>query len=110
MSHTFRIVISDEEYKAFELIVPDPDEWVEEIVFNKVRKCMIYVAEMIAKDPDAYLSPANKSIVEQSMINEGDIIKAPKDYSMATKKLMAANTTLPPRKQRDIEDLGELDS
>jgi hypothetical protein len=45
MAHTFEVTITDEEYRAFNLRVPDADEWVDHAVRNKVRKNMIWIAQ-----------------------------------------------------------------
>ena len=67
MAYQFKVDLTDEEYKAFTLIVNDPDEWVENAVKNKVRKCLIYTAERTAQNADNLLDPADRQEIEAAM-------------------------------------------
>lgn len=109
MAHEFKVIISDEEYRAFQLIVADPDEWVEHAVRNKVRKCMIYVAERVAQNVGGLLSPSDRAEIEADMLAAGDVMKQPKHYSEAIKKKIAAKTTMKIRAVRDEEELVALE-
>ena len=104
----FNVDITDEEARAFELIVPDPDEWVQNAVLNKVRKCMIYVAERTAQNIDNLLDPADRTEIESAMLTAGDVMKAPKHYSADVKKLIAAKTKLKTRVERDAEEMAAM--
>lgn len=104
MAHQFKVDLTDEEYRAFELIVRDPNEWVRNAVLNKVRKCLIYTAERTAQNADNLLDPADREEIEALMVANGDALKAPKHYSPEVKKMIAAKTKLKTRVERDIEE------
>ena len=105
----FKVNISAEEARAFELIVSDPDGWVENAVRNKVRKCMIYVAERVAQNVEGMLSPSDRAEIESDMLASGDVMKQPKHYSDAIKKKIAAKTTMKTRVERDVEELAAME-
>jgi hypothetical protein len=102
MAHTFEVTITDEEYRAFNLRVPDADEWVDHAVRNKVRKNMIWIAQE-AILPGA-LDPADKAAIEAILVEEGDVMKAPKDFSDRAKKEMAKRIKMKTRVERDKDD------
>jgi hypothetical protein len=105
----FNVDITPEEARAFELIVPDPDEWVENAIRNKVRKCMIYVAERTAQNIDNLLDPADRQEIESAMLAAGDVMKAPKHYSPEVKSLIASKTKLKTRAVKDAEELAAME-
>jgi hypothetical protein len=104
----FKVILTDEEYRAFNLIVPDADEWVDNAVRNKARKCLIYVAERTAQNIDNLLDPADRAEIEADMLAAGDVMKAPKHYSDAVKKKIAAKTKLKTRVERDAEEMAAM--
>jgi hypothetical protein len=108
MAKKFEVSITDEEYRAFNLIVEDADEWVDNLVRNKVRKCLIYVAEEVAQDLDNLLDPADKSTIEALMVQNGDVLKKPQDYSDVVKREIVKLTKMKTRKERDAEELANL--
>jgi len=103
MAHTFTVTITDEEYRAFSLRVLSPEDWVENAVLNKVRKNMIWIAEEASK-PDAF-DPTDKQAIEALMVQEGDIMKPPKQYSDTVKREMAKRIKMKTRTERDTEEM-----
>jgi len=90
MSYEFKVIISDEEYKAFRIIVGNPDEWVSGMILNKVRQCLIRLVESVAEYPDKFLSFIDQQLILQAMQVSGDLLKSPKTYSDEIKKLIAS--------------------
>jgi hypothetical protein len=106
MAHTFTVTITDEEYRAFSLRVLDPEAWVDNAVRNKIRKNMIWIAEEGAKA--GALAPADKQAIETLMVQEGDVMKAPKDFSDSVKREIAKRVIMKTRVERDAEELAAL--
>ncbi len=104
MSHTFSFDVSDVEFKAFELLVSDPDEWVEHAGRNKIRKAAIRIIEEHVKDPSAYLTPADKAAIKVVMEANDDTMKEPKHWSNATKAEIINRSTMPTRAERDAAE------
>jgi hypothetical protein len=102
MAHTFKVTISDDELKAFNLIVPDADEWVDNAVRNKVRKCFIYVAEEATKDISSNFDPTDLAEIQAEMEARGDIMKAPKDWSEVVKGMIVNKVKMKTRKERGV--------
>jgi hypothetical protein len=109
MAKTFTIEVTDEEARAFELIVTDPDAWVDNAVRNKVRKCLIYVTEKVSQNTAGLLSPADLAEIEADMLAAGDVMKAPKHYSKAVKEKIAARTTMQTRTERDAAEVEAME-
>jgi len=107
MAHTFTVTITDEEYRAFSLRVLDPDGWVDHAVKNKVRKNMIWMAEEGAKA--GMLLPADKQAIEALMVQEGDVMKAPKDFSDVVKQEIAKRVLMKTRVERDAEEMAAME-
>jgi hypothetical protein len=107
MAHTFTVTITDEEYRAFSLRVLDPDGWCEHAIRNKVRKNMIWIAEEGAK-PGA-LEESDRQTVETLMIQEGDILKAPKDFSDVVKQEIAKRVKMGTRVERDAAEMAAME-
>lgn len=103
MAKQFRVDIDDAEMRAFELIVPDPVEWVENAVRNKVRKCLIYVTEQVAGNM-GLLDAADRQEIEADIIAAGDVMKQPKNYSVSVKKKIALKSKLDTRVVRDQKE------
>lgn len=103
MAYTFQITVSDEEYQAFNLIVPDADEWVDNAVRNKIRKCMIYVAERTAEDTSS-LDQADLDAINNMILAEGAVMKQPKHWSDDVKKEIVKRTKMKTRAERDLDD------
>jgi len=104
MAKQFKVDVSDEEMRAFELIVIDPDAWVDNAVRNKIRKCLIYVTEAVAKNRLGLLDPADLAEIEADLIAAGDVMKEPKNYSEDVKKKIAKLTKMKTRVVRDAEE------
>jgi hypothetical protein len=104
MAYKFSIDLTDEEYAAFNMIVIDADAWMENAVRNKVRKCLIYVADMVAQD-DSLLDPADLAVIAQMINDEGVTLKAPRKWSDSIKHEIVKRTKLKTRKERDAEEL-----
>lgn len=105
MAHTFSITLTDEEYKAFNLIVPDADEWMENAIRNKVRKCLIYVAEEHVRSPEL-LDQADIDGITQLMVAEGCTLNGPRGWTDKVKHELVKKTKMKTRKERDLETLG----
>jgi hypothetical protein len=103
MAYTFKVTVTDEEYKAFNLIVPDADEWVDNAVRNKVRKCFIYVSEEAIKDISSNFDPTDLAEIQAEMVAGGDIMKSPKDWSAEVKGMIVNKVKMKTRAQRDLE-------
>jgi len=106
MAHTFTVTITDEEYRAFSLRVPDPEAWVDNAVLNKVRKNMIWITEEAGKVGS--FDPADQSTIEALIVSEGDIMKRPRDYSDKVKKEMAKLIKMKTRAERDADVDAEM--
>jgi hypothetical protein len=106
MAHTFTITITDEEYRAFSLRVLDPDDWVDHAIRNKIRKNMIWIAEEAGK-PDAF-DAVDQATVEALMVQEGDIMKPPKEYSDVVKAEMAKLIKMDTRVERDDAEMAKM--
>jgi hypothetical protein len=104
MAHTFSITVSDVEYKAFQLRVSDPDAWAGHALRNKIRKAAIWVAEEHAKDPSAFLTPADRTAIKAVMDANGDFMKRPREWSNATLVEIVNRTTMPTKAERDLLD------
>lgn len=96
------ININPDDYKAFELIVPDPGQWIVDAVHNKIRKCLIYVAEAVSRD--GLLDEASMGVIAEMLKDEKAVLKAPKHYSEKIKREMAKRTTMKTRRERDAEE------
>jgi hypothetical protein len=107
MAHTFTVTVTDEEYRAFSLRVTDPDGWCEHAIRNKIRKNMIWIAEEASKD--GALSPADRQVIEAAMVEEGDVMKAPKQYSARVKLEMAKRINMSTRVERDAAEMAGLE-
>lgn len=105
MSHVFTITISDDEYKAFELMIEDPDAWVLNAARNKIRKVAIRVAEMHAEDPTRWLTSADIAAIKAVMEANGDIMKEPRNWSNATLRAIIQRTSMPTRAERELANL-----
>ena len=103
MSHTFNITVDDDELKAFNLIVPDADEWATNAVLGKVRKCLIYVAREHAKD-FSLLDASDLAEITQMVQDEGSTLLPPEKWSKAIQKEIAKRTKIKTRIERDEED------
>lgn len=77
MAHTFTITVTDEQYKAIELEIIDPDAWVDHAAKNRIRKAGIAVVEAHAKDPTAWLTAADRTAIKAIMDVNGDFMKRP---------------------------------
>ena len=104
MAHTFSFDVTDVEYKAFELLVLDPDAWVEHAGRNKIRKAAIRIIEEHVKDPSAYLTPTDITAIKAVMDANNDTMKQPKDWSNATKAEIINRSTMPTRAERDAAE------
>jgi tmRNA-binding protein len=104
MAHTFKITIDDDELRAFNLIVPDADEWVTNAALGKVRKCLIYVAQEHAKD-FSLLDASDLAAITQMVQDEGLTLVPPEKWSKAIQKEIAKRTKMKSRKERDEEQL-----
>ena len=73
MAKTFTVTITDAEEKAFAWNTVDPEEWVENAVKNKCRKCVdrLYDREVkrMTDDESVTSIPADKDTV----INNADV-------------------------------------
>jgi hypothetical protein len=103
MPYTFKITVTDEEYRAFGLIVPDADEWADHAVRNKIRKCVERVVDATMQD-FGLLTDTDRAAVEQTIIAEGDVLKPPKLWSNKTKSEILKKTKMLTRKERDELD------
>jgi hypothetical protein len=101
MAHTFKITVTDEEYRAFNLRVPDADAWVDNAVLNKVRKNMNWIAQEASME--GALDPADRVAIEAIMVEEGDVMKAPIQYSGRVKREIAKLIKMKTRVERDLE-------
>lgn len=101
MSFTFNIEVSNTEKKAFDLLVPDADEWVQHAVRNKIRKAAIRIVDMHLEDIHRYLTPADLVAIKAVMDANNDSFKQPKDWSLLTIKEIIDRTTMPTRAERD---------
>jgi hypothetical protein len=104
MAKQFKVDIDDAEMRAFEIIVPDPVEWVENAIRNKVRKCLTYVTEQVAGNTLGLLSVDDRQEIEADLIAAGDVMKQPKHYSEAVKKKIALKSKLDTRVERDQKE------
>jgi hypothetical protein len=104
MAYKFTIDLTDEEIKAFNLIVPDADEWMRSVIMNKVRKCLNYVTDAIALDT-SLLDPQDQAVISQMVSAEGSLLKSPKDWSKEIKREIVKRTKMKTRKERDEEAL-----
>lgn len=108
MSKTFTVNITDEEMAAFERVVPDADEWVENAVRNKVRKAILRVVEATMNDIDNQLSPADKQTLNNALVAQ-DLVMVPwKRWPKGILKQIAFKSLLPTRKARDAAELEAL--
>lgn len=105
MSHTFLVTISDDEYKAFNLIVKSADQWVEDAVRNKVFACGVRVAKEHSKNPSEYLTPEDMEAIKAVMVANDDLMKTPDNWSIATLREIVSRTTMPTRAERDAAEL-----
>ena len=64
MSHTFTVTITDEEYRAMELILPSPEEWVNHAVTWKAFKSMLRVTDGSLDESDM-LNSSDKAEIQQ---------------------------------------------
>ena len=84
MAKTFTITITDAEEKAFAWNTVDPEEWVENAVKNKCRKCVdrLYDQEVqrMTDDDSVTSIPADKDTV----INNADVKTAKQRQDEAT--------------------------
>lgn len=104
MAYTFKITIEDEEHTALQLILDDPDGWVEHAVRNKVRKCLDRVVEFTFFDLEESLTEADRQEIQDEMAAQGDALKTPKHYSDETKKLIAKKTKVDIQKYKDMAE------
>jgi hypothetical protein len=103
MAHTFTITVDDDEFRAFNLIVPDADEWATNAVRGKVRKCLIYVAQAHARD-FSLLDASDLAAITQMVQDEGLTLVPPERWSKAIQKEIVKRTKMKTRKERDIEE------
>ena len=54
------------------------------------------------------LSPADRATIEALMVQEGDVMKAPKDFSDAVKSEIAKKVIMKTRTERDAEELAAI--
>lgn len=95
------ININPDDYRAFELIVPDPGQWVADAVHNKIRKCLIRVAEEASRD--SLFEDSSLLAITEMVKDDESVLKAPKHYSKKIKREIAKRTTMKTRKERDKE-------
>ena len=73
MAKTFTVTITDAEEKAFNWDIVDPEDWVENVVKNKCRKCVdrLYEQEVqrMTADESVTSIPANK----ETVVNNADV-------------------------------------
>jgi hypothetical protein len=101
MAHTFQVTVTDEEYKALNLIVVDADQWVADAVTGKVWNSNLRALEMILSDLDVNLLPADKAALQQYLV-DNDLVMVPwKKWPKALLKQIVEKTTLPSRVERD---------
>jgi hypothetical protein len=106
VAHTFSVTITDEEYRAFERRVDNPDTWVADAVANKVRQSLNFVAEESSKP--GMLDDVDEQAVSDLLIQEGAVLKAPKDYPDIVKQEIAKRINLPTKVDRDLAELPKL--
>jgi hypothetical protein len=104
MAHTFTITISDEELKAMNLIVPDADQWVTDAVKSKARKTALRAVGMILSDLDNTLLPADRTTLNQYLVDNDLVLVPYKDWPINTLKLIVEKTILPSRADRDLAE------
>jgi hypothetical protein len=102
MAYKFTIDLTNEEFKAFNLIVPDAEGWMRNVIMNKVRKCFNYVTEAIASDT-SLLDPQDQAVISQMVGAEGSMLKSPKDWSKEIKREIVKRTKMKTRVERDQE-------
>lgn len=110
MSHTFMVTVSDEEYKAFNLVVPDADSWVQHAVKEKIRQCGIRIAEEHSRNPSQYLTPEDRTAIKAVMDSNDDAMKEPKNWSVPTLREIINRTSMPTRAERDEAEIQQLNN
>ena len=72
MAKTFTVTITDAEEKAFAWDTVAPDDWVENAIKNKCRKCIdrLYEEEVkrMTEDDDVSTIPADKNTVVNNAV------------------------------------------
>jgi hypothetical protein len=104
MSHTFTVVVTDEEYRAMELIMPSPDDWVNHAVTWRAYKCLIDVAQRSIEQDK--LSSEDQLEVQQDLTAEGTLLSRKDKWSMEVLKKITTLTSMKTRVERDAEELG----
>lgn len=107
MAHIFAVTVTDAEYKALNLVVPNADEWVEDAIRDKIRRCKNRLVEEHSNNPDL-LSQQDQAEVQQDLVNAGAIMKSPKEWPDAVKNKVIERTTMKTRVERDSEELQKL--
>jgi hypothetical protein len=108
MSHTFTITLPDADYKAMELMLSDPDDWVAKAVRNKARKCLIRLAEYVGQDPQGSFSAEGLAEIEKDITDAGMLMQQPKHYPKPIRRKMALLTTIPLRADRDQAEMDKM--
>jgi hypothetical protein len=108
MAYTFTIQVSDTEYKAFQLMAEDPDDWVDHAIRNKIRKLGIRLAELHASDPERWLTATDRQEIKAVMEANGDLMRSPANWSTQTLKAIVDRTTLPTMLERNAAEYEAL--
>lgn len=100
MSHKFSVTISDDEYRAMQLVVPNPEEWVDHAIKWKAFKCLLRNTQATLADA-AMLDPADMQEIQQDLLDAGMLIVDRKKWPKAIHEKITRKSKMKTRAERD---------
>jgi len=103
---TVSVQISDEEQKALEWDIVSLQEWADNALHNKARRCADEICRMALEDKThAILSLENKQLLRDYLTTQGIVLTSVKDLPANIKKeiVKRANIQSAAERQAEIE-------
>ena len=102
---TFNITIDDAVQKAMEWDIVNLDEWANNAIFNKARRCADSICQLALEDKtNTILSLENKQLLRTYLDNQGIVLTSVKQLPDSIKKEIVKRANIKSAAERQAEE------
>jgi hypothetical protein len=104
MSHIFTIEVTDDEYRAMELILESPEEWANHLIKWNAFKMLLDVTNQTIGDP-TLLDQSDLQELQQDLVDVDAVLLDKEDWPIEIHEKITRYTKLKTRVERDAMEL-----